>query len=186
MVELFSLEGIQRKAAVFDTAKLEWMNGQYLSARPASELVPEVTRLLGEKSIETAGRDLTTLVNAVKTRSRTLVEIADQVATRLPGAKITRDAKATQLVTKLGPAFGQNLQRVADAISALPVASWSAEPLLAAAKATAESSGTKLGDILQPVRVALTGSTVSEPVNELLDVIGRDESLKRIKQAIQG
>ncbi len=184
MIELFSLDGIQRKAAVFDTAKLEWMNGQYLSARPASELVPEVTRLLEERGISLGGRDLSTLVDAVKTRSRTLVNIADQVATRLPGATIERDPKAVQLVAKLGPAFGQNLRKVADAIAALLPADWTTEHLLAAAKASAESNGIKLGDILQPVRVALTGSTVSEPVNELLEVVGREESLRRIERAI--
>jgi glutamyl-tRNA synthetase len=75
---------------------------------------------------------------------------------------------------------------VADVLSAQPVSEWHPEPLLAAAKAVAESSGAKLGDILQPVRVALTGSTVSEPVNELLAVVGKEESLRRIEQAIAG
>lgn len=186
MIDLFTLDGIQKKAAVFDTAKLEWMNGQYLSARPAEELVPEVRRLLIEQGHAPSSHDLGPLVDAVKTRSRTLLDIAIQVAARLPGARIERDAKGTQLVAKLGPAFGQNLRRVADALSAQPVAEWHPEPLLAAARAIAESSGAKLGDILQPVRVALTGSTVSEPVNELLAVVGKEESLRRIEQAIAG
>jgi glutamyl-tRNA synthetase len=186
MIDLFTLDGIQKKAAVFDTAKLEWMNGQYLSARPAEELVPEVRRLLIEQGHAPSSHDLGPLVDAVKTRSRTLLEIASQVAARLPGARIERDAKGTQLVAKLGPAFGQNLRRVADVLSAQPVSEWHPEPLLAAAKAVAESSGAKLGDILQPVRVALTGSTVSEPVNELLAVVGKEESLRRIEQAIAG
>jgi glutamyl-tRNA synthetase len=186
MIDLFTLDGIQKKAAVFDTAKLEWMNGQYLSARPAEELVPEVRRLLIEQGHAPSSHDLGPLVDAVKTRSRTLLEIASQVAARLPGARIERDAKGTQLVAKLGPAFGQNLRREADVLSAQPVSEWHPEPLLAAAKAVAESSGAKLGDILQPVRVALTGSTVSEPVNELLAVVGKEESLRRIEQAIAG
>jgi len=50
-------------------------------------------------------------------------------------------------------------------------------------KAVAEHEGKKLGDVMQPVRVALTGGTVSEPVNELLAVVGREESLRRIAAA---
>jgi len=53
-------------------------------------------------------------------------------------------------------------------------------------KALAESRGAKLGDLLQPVRVVLTGSTVSEPVNDLLVVVGRDESLARIHTGARG
>jgi glutamyl-tRNA synthetase len=54
------------------------------------------------------------------------------------------------------------------------------EPLVDALKATAEAHGIKLGDLMQPIRIALTGGTVSEPVNELLAVVGREESLARI------
>ncbi|HXI20642.1 MAG TPA: glutamate--tRNA ligase, partial [Gemmatimonadales bacterium] len=57
MIDLFGLEGIQRKAAVFDVAKLEWMNGQYLSALPASELAPAVRRHLEEMGVDLGGRD---------------------------------------------------------------------------------------------------------------------------------
>jgi len=186
MIDLFTLDGIQRKAAVFDTAKLEWMNGQYLSARPAEELVPEVRRLLVEMGKAPSSHDLGPLVDAVKTRSRTLLDIANQVAARLPGATIERDPKGTQLVAKLGPAFSQNLRKVAEALAAMPSSQWTPDPLLASAKSVAEANGAKLGDILQPVRVALTGSTVSEPVNELLAVVGKEESLRRIEQAIAG
>jgi len=61
-----------------------------------------------------------------------------------------------------------------------PGGEWNSERILAEVKALAESRGAKLGDLLQPVRVVLTGSTVSEPVNDLLVVVGREESLARI------
>jgi glutamyl-tRNA synthetase len=186
MIQLFSLEGIQKKPAVFDTAKLEWMNGQYLSMRPATELLAPVTGHLAEMGVGPNGRDLLPLIDSVKARSRTLLDIAQQVAVRLPGGPVVRDPKGEQLAAKLGAAFGDNLTLVKAALSALPAEQWTAEPLLAAAKQVAESSGKKLGDILQPVRVALTGATVSEPVNELLAVIGREESLARLERAIVG
>src|SRR5881296_2878232 len=76
MIKLFTLEGIQKKAAVFDTTKLEWMNGQYLSALPAEELLPPVRRELDRMGVSWNGRDLTPLVDAVKARSRTILHVA--------------------------------------------------------------------------------------------------------------
>jgi glutamyl-tRNA synthetase len=183
MIELFSLEGIQKKAAVFDLTKLEWMNGQYLSALPAGDLLPPVRQHLVEMGVATDGRDLAPLVDAVKARSRTLLDIANQVAVRIDRTRIARDPKGEQLVAKLGPAFGANLRLVHGALAALAAGEWTPAALEAALKALAERESRKLGDIMQPVRVALTGGTVSEPVNELLAVVGRDESLLRIQAA---
>ncbi len=181
MIELFSLDGIQKKAAVFDLTKLEWMNGQYLSALPASQLLAPVKRHLEEMGLGNGNRDLAPLIDAVKARSRTLLDIASQVAVRLDRNKVTRDAKGEQLVKKLGDAFGTNLRSAHSALGAL--SDWTAPNLEAGLKALAEKEGKKLGDIMQPIRVALTGGTVSEPVNELLAVVGREESLARIAAA---
>ncbi|MEO8029224.1 MAG: glutamate--tRNA ligase [Gemmatimonadota bacterium] len=188
MIELFSLDGIQRKAAVFDTVKLEWMNGQYLSARPASELVPEVARILEERGIKTDGRDLAALVDAVKTRSKTLNDIAGQAAIRLhgpvaEGTGFVIDPKGKALKEKLGPLFASNLMLVYQELAQVTQESWNPAQLEGSLKQLAEREGKKLGDVMQPVRVALTGSTVSEPVNELLAVVGRENSLKWIKLA---
>jgi glutamyl-tRNA synthetase len=183
MIQLFSLEGIQKKAAVFDVAKLEWMNGQYLSARPAEELLPAVRRHLQELGVATGDRDLRPLIDAVKARSRTLLDIAHQVAVRLDRARVVRDPKGEQLVKKMGEAFTANLAAAHAALGALPASEWSAPSLEGALKALAEREGKKLGDVMQPVRVALTGGTVSEPVTELLAVVGREESLARIQLA---
>jgi glutamyl-tRNA synthetase len=183
MIEAFSLEAIQGKPAVFDTAKLEWMNGQYLSATPAAELLEPVRRQLDRLGVASGTRDLLPLIDAVKARSRTIIQLADQVAVRLDGPRGAPDAKAEALMKKMGGAFQESLQRAADVLGSLPDSGWNADAILDALKASAESSGTKLGDAMQPVRVALTGSTVSEPVNELLAVVGRDASLDRLRRA---
>jgi glutamyl-tRNA synthetase len=188
LVELFSLEGIQKKPAVFDTTKLEWMNGQYLSRLPAAELEPAVRRQ-GER-LQLAGiaaappERLRALIDAAKARSRTITHLAEQVMLRLDGTRIVADEKALKLKAKMGPAFEDGVRAALDTLQELPEASWSAEPLLEALKVRSESSGMKLGDLMQPVRVALTGSTVSEPVNELLAVVGRDESLARLRRTV--
>ena len=183
MIALFSLEGIQKKAAVFDLTKLEWMNGQYLSQQPGSELAGPVQHHLDEMGVALGGRPLEPLIDAVKTRSRTLLDIANQVAVRVDASRVSRDAKGTQLAAKLGDAFSANLQLAAAALSALPPADWEHTHLEATLKSIAQRESLKLGDIMQPIRVALTGGTVSEPVNELLAVVGREESLARILRA---
>jgi glutamyl-tRNA synthetase len=186
MVRLFSLEGIQKKPAVFDTTKLEWMNGQYLSARPVEELLEPVRRQLAIMGIEANG-DLRPLINSVKARSRTILHVAEQVAVRLNPERVhTPDEKGLALIAKMGwPTFQENLTRARIALESIPPAKWNPDQLLATLKELAESNKLKLGDVMQPVRVALTGSTVSEPVNELLHVVGRERSIKGLKSAPQ-
>jgi glutamyl-tRNA synthetase len=181
MIRLFSLEGIQKKAAVFDTTKLEWMNGQYLSALPVGELVEPVRRQLGRMGIDHAG-DLGPVIDSVKARSRTILHVAEQVAVRLDPARSTLDAKGEALIRKMGSAFAHNLGLASTALETLGKNDWKADRLLESLRGVAETHGLKLGDVMQPVRVALTGSTVSEPVNELLAVVGRDRSLQRLHE----
>ncbi len=182
MIRLFSLEGIQKKAAVFDATKLEWMNGQYLSALPAVDILPPVRRRLEQMGVSDGGRDLRPLIDSVKARSRTILHVADQVAVRLDPSRSRLDEKGQELIGQMGPAFSSNLLRAAEALEALRNGSWRAGPLLACLKEMAETNGLKLGDAMQPIRVALTGSTVSEPVNELLEVVGPEPSLTRMRE----
>jgi glutamyl-tRNA synthetase len=181
MIELFTLEGIQKKAAVFDTTKLEWMNGQYLSALPAMELLPAVRRELERMGVSAGDRDPVPLIDAVKTRSRTILHVAEQVAVRLDPSRAKLDPKGEALIRKMGPAFPANLLRAADALEQVGPAEWRAERILEVLKQMAEAHGLKLGDAMQPVRVALTGATVSEPVNELLAVVERATALRRLR-----
>jgi len=181
MISLFSLEGIQKKPAVFDLTKLEWMNGQYLSARPAEELLEPVRGHLAEMGVETRGRDLRPLIDSVKARSRTLLDIANQVAVRLSDAYIQPDGKAKQFMSKMGDEnFKRNLNLAREALVNIPTSSWDSSTTLGSIQDLAKSQNAKLGDIMQPIRIAVTGSTVSEPVNELLGVVGRETAIKKI------
>ncbi|MGH7499064.1 MAG: glutamate--tRNA ligase [Gemmatimonadales bacterium] len=181
MISLFTLDGIQKKAAVFDTTKLEWMNGQYLSALPAGELLEPVQRQLGLLGVHSDGVDLRPIIDSVKARSRTILHVAEQVAVRLDPSRARLDAKGDALIKKMGPAFGANLKLAAEVLDALAPQEWTVEQILAVLKTMAETHGLKLGDALQPIRVALTGSTVSEPVNELLTVVGRERAIDHIR-----
>jgi glutamyl-tRNA synthetase len=181
MIRLFTLEGIQKKPAVFDATKLEWMNGQYLSALPADELLEPVLRQLARLGIDATG-DLKPVIDSVKARSRTVVHVAEQVAVRLDPTRSTLDSKGEALIRKMGSAFGRNLGLASTALESLGPDDWNPDRLVEALRAVSEAHSLKLGDVMQPVRVALTGSTVSEPVNELLAVVGRERSLRRLDE----
>lgn len=182
LVRRFTLEAIQARPAVFDPTKLEWMNGQYLSQLTAAELLEPVRRQLVAQAIDPDGHDLLPIIDAVKARARTVIGIAEQVAVRLPGATIHRDAKGEALAAKLGDRFAANLALAHRELVGLDTDSWRAATLETTLKALAEREGLKLGDVMQPIRVALTGGTVSEPVHELLEVVGREEALRRLER----
>ena len=134
MIRLFTLDGIQKKAAVFDATKLEWMNGQYLSALPAEELLPAVRRRLEQMGVSAGGRDLRPLIDAVKARSRTILHVADQVAVRLDPSRSQLDEKGEALIRKMGSGLLRQSPRAADALEALRNGAWTAERLLASSQ----------------------------------------------------
>jgi glutamyl-tRNA synthetase len=180
MVRLFSFDGVQKKAAVFDMTKLEWMNGQYLSASTPEALLPLVAPQLAELGV-TADRDaMLRAIGAVKTRSRTTIEVARQVAVRLDPKFVVMDDKATKEIAKDQAGYTNALQA---AIAALRNAEWSPDGLEQRLRALADERGVAAGKIFQPIRIALTGGTVSEPVNELLYVTGKDAALRRLEAA---
>jgi glutamyl-tRNA synthetase len=180
MIQLFSFEGMLKKAAVFDTTKLEWMNGQYLSAATAEALFPIVAPQLAELGIA-ADRDATLrAIAAVKTRSRTTIEVARQVAVRLDAKRVVLDDKAAKEIAKDETGYKSTLQA---SIERLRDSDWSAEALEKTLRALSDERGVAAGKIFQPIRIALTGGTVSEPVNELLMVVGKDAALRRLEAA---
>ena len=82
----------------------------------------------------------------------------------------------------MGDEFGRSLAASMAELATVAADAWTAERLVAALKALAERDGRKLGDVMQPIRVALSGSTVSEPVNELLAVVGREGALRKLER----
>ncbi|HZH42025.1 MAG TPA: glutamate--tRNA ligase [Gemmatimonadales bacterium] len=180
MMDLFSFDGIQSKAAVFDTTKLEWMNGQYLSALPAAELAPLVMPHLEKLGATGAPDAIARAIGAVKTRSRTILDVAKQTAVRLDGKFVEQDEKAKKEIAKDASGYGDSLK---SSIEALRGVDWTPEALEKGLRELAEQRGVPAGKIFQPIRIALTGGTVSEPVNELLFVIGKENALKRLAAA---
>src|SRR5260370_42132256 len=100
MVQLFSSEGIQQKPAIFDMTKLEWMNGQYLSLASAEELYPLVAPQLEQLGLNGNRDAVLRTIAAVKTRSRTTLDVARQVAVRLDAKFVELDEKARKEIAK--------------------------------------------------------------------------------------
>ncbi len=183
MIQLFSFEGIQQKSAIFDMTKLEWMNGQYLSATPAEELYALVAPQLERLGLNGKRDAVLKAIAAVKTRSRTTLDVARQVAVRLDPKYVELDDKAKKEIAKDPAAYRSSLEA---SLAALRSTEWSVTALEQRLRTLAEERGVAAGKVFQPIRIALTGGTVSEPVNELLHVVGKDAALKRLEAAISG
>jgi len=183
MIRLFALEGILKKPAVFDMTKLEWMNGQYLSMASAQDLYPLVAPQLEKLGLNGNREAVLKAIAAVKTRSRTTLDVARQVAVRLDAKFVEVDDKAKKEIAKDPAGYATALQA---ALEVLKDAEWKPETLERALRKLAERRGVASGKIFQPIRIALTGGTVSEPVNELLYVVGKDAALQRLTAAATG
>ena len=189
MIELFDPKGLQKKAAIFDTKKLEWMNGQHLQLLPVADLVARVTPALVATGLTTeadlaARQDwFLSLLDLLKVRARTVDDIVRQAVPYF-AATIPYDADAVAKQWRDGPATSTLLRAVRDALAALQ--SWEPAAMEEALRRLAEERGLgeKAGKIFQPLRVALTGQATSPGIFDVLLILGRDTSLARIDAAV--
>jgi glutamyl-tRNA synthetase len=179
-IEWFDLEAVGRSPSRFDFAKLTNLNAHYLreaaDERLVSEILPRLEVVTG--SVDAASRErLLRGMRGLKARARTIVDLAQAAEFYVRKRPLQPDEKAAKLLT---PEARAGLARVREALSACD---WRAAELEAATRRMAEESGSKLGDLAQPLRAAVTGSTVSPPIFEVLEVLGREEALSRIEDA---
>jgi glutamyl-tRNA synthetase len=187
MVTLFSTDGLLRKAAIFDLQKLEWMNGQHLSLIPLDDLLPRVVPALiaaGFATAESLGERpewFRALIDLLRVRARTVLDIVRQAEPYLCDT-ISYDPEAVTKQWKDRAGSAHLLALAEERLST--VTEWTAAALEPALRALAESQGLAAGKIFQPLRVALTGLTVSPGIFDVLVMLGRDRSLARIAAAI--
>jgi glutamyl-tRNA synthetase len=188
MVELFSTDGLQKKAAIFDPKKLEWMNGQHLSMAPLDEIAPRAARALAAAGLATeaelgARRDwYYALLDLLRVRARTIDDIVRQAAPYLRD-EIEYDPEAVAKQWKDAAATADILQATRDRLAG--VDEWAPAPMEAALRILAEERGVAAGKIFQPLRVALTGLSVSPGIFDVLAMLGRDRSLDRLDRAVR-
>ncbi|MBL8670360.1 MAG: glutamate--tRNA ligase [Alphaproteobacteria bacterium] len=182
-IEWFGLEAVGRSPARFDAAKLDHLNGHYLreasDERLASLVLDYLRATLGDAMAPATPDRLKAGMAGLKARTKTLKELAVQAAPYARLRPIAIDPKAASQLSAEAKAV---LSRLGAALR--NIESWTAPAIEAAARSFAEASGAKLGAVAQPLRAALTGSTVSPPVFEVAAVLGRAECMGRIEDAI--
>lgn len=174
---IFDLHDVGRAASRMDYKKLEHVNGVYLRQADPAKLLPDVLHRL-QASGELFGTEkiarLQTLLPALQERAKNLAELAASAAFAVTDGAPEADAKSAALLTPDAKA------RLADLAEFLAGAPWEREDLEHWLRDYADVKGVKLKDVAQPLRVALTGSTMSPPIDLTLFALGRDEALARI------
>ncbi|MGJ3258770.1 MAG: glutamate--tRNA ligase [Rhodospirillales bacterium] len=178
-IEWFGLEAVGRGSARFDFQKLESLNGHYIRQADnerLTELVMErLENTLDGKLAEGAAARVKMGMDGLKERAKNLKELAENAIFYAISRPLKPDEKASQILT-------DEAKRTLTAFRAdvAEIDEWTEENIQTAAKAYAETHELKLGKVAQPLRAALTGTTVSPGIFEVMAVLGRDESLARL------
>ena len=181
-IEWFDLDGVGRSPSRFDLVKLDNINGHYLriadNGRLLDLVIPRIEAKLGQ-AVDGPGRArLLKAMDGLKVRAKTLIELADNAIFYVQRRPIPIDDKATALLT---PEARERLRRFAAVLTGAET--WAAAAIEAQAREFAEKEGIKLGNIAQPLRAALAGATTSPGIFDVAEVLGRDESLARLRDA---
>ncbi len=179
-IEWFDLAAVGRSPARFDMEKLTSLNAHYIRESADDDLVarivPRIEQLLDAPVAEAARLRLRSGVSGLKQRANTLNELAENALFYCRDLPLPLTEKAAKL---LAPEARESLASLASDLE--KTTSWDNEAVEACVREFADSNGIKLGQIAQPLRAALTGSTVSPGIFEVMTALGRDEALARIR-----
>jgi glutamyl-tRNA synthetase len=177
-IEWFNLESIGKSAARMDYKKLDSINGHYIRSMDDGALAAEIVAWLARDNrilTPQAEARLLAAMPQLKERAKTLVElIAGAEFLFTDGPRGLDEAAAKLLAPEARAGLGKTLP-------ALEATDWTGPALEAAARAFADANGLKLGQVAQPLRAALTGKASSPPLFEMLALLGREESLIRLR-----
>ncbi|MFZ5861593.1 MAG: glutamate--tRNA ligase [Nitrospirota bacterium] len=181
MVAKFTLDHITSSAAVFNMDKLLWLNATYIKTVEPKALVPHVETLLNARypALEISTGRLEEVLVAHRERSKTLADIVDAAVMYLPGRREFDPAAASKCLTAESLPF---LKRFHALLDQTPFSKDAHEAMFAALIA---ETGQKMAALAQPLRVALTGKTVSPGIYDVLRLLGKAEALTRIDETIR-
>jgi glutamyl-tRNA synthetase len=181
LIEKFRLEAVGRSAAAINPGKLDWLNSEYIKKIELDELVERVRPFIEAKGYQNRGPDLLRkAVLSLRERVKTLVEMAD-LSEFYFREEIAYDEKAAEkfLSKEIPSMFNQVITSLSKESS---LEKGSVHQLI---QQLAETKGEPLVKIAQPLRVALTGRTVSPPIDEVMEVLGKERVIKRLQRAIE-
>jgi glutamyl-tRNA synthetase len=185
LVEKFSWNHVQTSAAVFNPDKLLWMNAEYIKTSPPSEVAQALAPHLEQAGLKDELRTVSAewlgqLIVLVKERAKTLVDMVEWVKPYF-GERATFEEDAAKKF--LTPATAPLLQKLLTRFEAFP--RFSKQVWEDSFKKLVEEEGLKMGQLAQPVRVALTGRTASPGLFEVMEVLGRERTLFRLGKGIE-
>jgi len=184
LIEKFSWKNVQSSPAVFNPEKLLWINAEYIKASPPNQVAQALVPLLEaaglQEQVKAVSMEwLAELVVLVKERAKTIVEMVEWVRPYFGESVLLEEEAAKKFLTPaIAPVFGKLLARF-EAFPAFSKQVWEES-----FKKFVEEEGIKMGQIAQPVRVALTGRTASPGLFEVMEVLGRDRTLLRLRQGL--
>jgi len=183
MIEYFDFASCGRSAGIFNAEKLLWLNFHYLKQRSVEQLAREVRPFIEKRrwSIPGDQRWLERMVATLRERAKTLVELTEFASFYL-NEKVTLDPKAAARFLK--PETLEPLGILSKELQALD-GDFSEESIQAAFERVLTNFNMKLGQLAQPVRVALTGGSVSPGIYEVIAVLGRERTITRLEQAVR-
>jgi len=180
LIEKFNLENIGHAAGVFDTDKLMALNADHLKAAAPSDLSKLLISFLKAKEIEAEeGVFLEKVIKTLAPRSKTLIDMADAAMFYFGDKVAYEDAAAKKFLTAEASGI---IIKLIEKLAALE--DFSEKSLEGAFVALMEETGLKLGKIAQPVRVALSGKTASPGIFEIIEIMGKDRVVSRLKDAL--
>jgi len=181
MIELFDVVDVNKSASAFNTDKLMWVNQQYIKTSSAEHIAHHLSWHMGNLDIDPAqGPSLVEVVKLQQERAKTLVEMAAN--SRFFYQTVSGyDEKAAK--KNLTVASAEILEDMLQRLSALP--EWKAEPIHAHIKECSLEREIGMGKVAQPIRVAITGNTMSPPLDVTLELLGTERTLSAISAAIK-
>jgi len=180
MVALFDIKDVNKSASSFNTDKLLWLNQHYIKNSTAEHVAHHLAWHMGQLNIDpTSGPDLVKVVELQQERAKTLLEMANNSAFFYKAVS-EYDAKAAKKNLKL--ASIDILEDMYQRLSTLP--EWLAEPINDQIKQCSVIRAVGMGKVAQPIRVAITGTAISPPLDVTLELLGSERTLSAIKLAV--
>jgi glutamyl-tRNA synthetase len=182
MFDYFDFANCGKSAGIFNAEKLLWLNFHYLKARPLEQLAREVQPFIAQRGWTVPGDDawLCRMIATLRERAKTLVELVDFASFYL-NDKIPMDPKAVAKFLK--PEVAEPLEALAGELATLD-GEFSEAVVQTVFEGVLARFNLKLGQLAQPVRVALTGGTVSPGIYEVIAVLGRDRTVARLRSGL--
>ena len=180
MIELFDVTGVNKSASTFNPEKLLWLNQQYLKNSDPEHVARHLSWHMGNLDVDPAGEPpLASVVTAQAERSKTLVDMAANSSFFYAEFESYDEKAASKNLTA-------EALPVLEALKAgfIALGDWKAEPIHQVVIETGEKLELKLGKVAQPLRVAVSGTTVSPPIDVTLELLGRERTVARVERAI--